>query len=215
MRKLLLIALVFLLSLVLSGGLYRRVLLAQTSKNFISPTPTPFSTPIPMPEARDDLTEETEPVIDRLEKLLDEQELGAVWPANPVKYAIRGSVASGVPTNTITLLLLLPLVASIIAAARHIIGIRGFCIFLPAALSVVFVAIGPIVGIGLFLLIITISTFRKSSGNQWQFIPISNLIFCLIKESACLSALALVRQSSQKSIMLKLILIISFLMGLR
>ena len=126
MRKLLLIALVFLLSLVLSGGLYRRVLLAQTSINFISPIPSPVSTPLPKPEARDDLTEETEPVIDRLEKLLDEQELGAVWPANPVKYTIRGSVASGVPTNTITLLLLLPLVASIIAAARHIIGIRGF-----------------------------------------------------------------------------------------
>jgi len=159
----------------LSGILYWRVLLAQTSNKLISPTPTPFSTPEIKSEARDGLTEETEPVIDRLEKLLDEQELGAVWPTNPIKYAIRGSVASGVPTNTITMLLLLPLVAAIIAAARHIIGLRGFGIFLPAALSVVFVAIGPIVGIGLFLLIIAISILYRlltiKAKIRLQFLP--------------------------------------------
>ena len=149
--------------------------MAQTSNSLISPTPTPFSTLEIEPEVRDGLTEETEPVIDRLEKLLDEQELGAVWPTNPIKYAIRGSVASGVPTNTITMLLLLPLVAAIIAAARHIIGLRGFGIFLPAALSVVFVAIGPIVGIGLFLLIIAISILYRlltiKAKIRLQFLP--------------------------------------------
>ena len=44
--------------------------------------------------------------------------------------------------------------AALIAAARHLIGIRGFGIFLPAALSVSFVATGPIVGIIIFLLIV-------------------------------------------------------------
>jgi hypothetical protein len=93
-----------------------------------------------------------------MEEILASQILGPVWPMNPLKYAIRGAIAAGVPVNTLVLLLLLPLVALIIAAARNIVGIRGFGIFLPASLSVVFVAVGPWVGIGLFLVIVAVST---------------------------------------------------------
>jgi hypothetical protein len=96
-----------------------------------------------------------------LEEILASQSLGSVWPGNPVKYAIRGAVSAGVPANTIVLLLLIPLIAAFIAAARNLIGLRGFGIFLPAALSVVFVAVGPIVGIGLFLVIVTTSTLAR------------------------------------------------------
>jgi len=103
------------------------------------------------------LTQKTVETLGPLEELLKNQELGPVWPLNPIKYAIRSSVKAGIPVNMIVLLLLLPLVATVIAAARHLIGLRGFGIFLPAALSVVFVATGPIVGLVLFLLIISVS----------------------------------------------------------
>ncbi len=123
-----------------------------------SATPTLTSSPTPVPTPAPDLTEKTESTIGPLEKILNEQKLGSVWPLNPIKYAIRFAVGAGVPPNTIVLLLLLPVVALIIAAARHLIGLRGFGIFLPAALSVVFVATGPILGIFLFLLIVATST---------------------------------------------------------
>jgi hypothetical protein len=129
-----------------------------------TPTPTPTVTPVastaPEP-ARVDITQKSVETLGPLEKLLKEQGLGSVWPANPVKYAIRSSVASGVPANTIVLLLLLPIVAFVIAFTRNVIGIRGFGIFLPAALSVVFVATGPLVGIGLFLVIVVVSTAMR------------------------------------------------------
>jgi hypothetical protein len=96
-----------------------------------------------------------------LDKILESQEIGSAWPTNPVKHAIRNSVAAGVPANTIVLLLLLPFIAFVIAFTRNVIGVRGFGIFLPAALSVVFVAVGPIVGIGLFLVIVTVSTSAR------------------------------------------------------
>lgn len=107
-----------------------------------------------------DLTQKTPQTLGTLEALLNKQKLGAVL-LNPVKYAIRGAVGAGVPANTIVLLLLLPISALVIAVTRNVIGIRGFGIFLPAALSVVFVAIGPVVGILLFLLIVAISTFVR------------------------------------------------------
>lgn len=73
-------------------------------------------------------------------------------------FLIERAIASGVPVNTIVLLLLLPIVAFVIAFSRNVVGIRGFGIFLPAALAVTFVATGPLVGIGLFLVIVSVST---------------------------------------------------------
>jgi len=115
----------------------------------------------PTPAPRPDITQKSEETVEPLKRILDEQKLGPVWPANPIKYAIRGAISAGVPPNTIVLLLLLPGVAALIAAARHVVGVRGFGIFLPAALSVVFVATGPLVGIGLFLVIVFISTLTR------------------------------------------------------
>ncbi|HET7099372.1 MAG TPA: 7TM domain-containing protein [Patescibacteria group bacterium] len=123
-----------------------------------SPSPTPFATPVPV---REDITQNKQETLGPLEKLLRDQKLTSVWPTNPVKYAIRGSVASGVPANTIVLLLLLPIVAFVIAFSRNVVGIRGFGIFLPAALSVVLVATGPLIGIGLFLVIVAVSTLVR------------------------------------------------------
>lgn len=124
----------------------------QTAVATIEPTSTPVVAP--------DLTQKTPQTLGPLEKMLNEQVLGSKL-FNPVKYAVRGAVGAGVPANTIVLLLLLPISALVIAVTRNVIGIRGFGIFLPAALSVVFVAIGPVVGILLFLLIVVISTIVR------------------------------------------------------
>jgi hypothetical protein len=138
--------------------------LAKTTPS-LSPSPvssasaTPVATIVPTPAP--DITQKTQETLGPLEQILKSQTLGPVWPFNPIKYAIRGAVASGVPANTIVLLLLLPIMTFVIAFSRNVVGIRGFGIFLPAALSVVFVATGPIVGIGLFLIIVAVSTFVR------------------------------------------------------
>lgn len=101
-----------------------------------------------------------------------------------VKHAIENSIALGVPENTIVLLLLLPIVATVIAATRQIIGIRGFGIFLPAALSITFVAIGPILGIILFLVIVAISTIvrvlTRKLKLKLQYLPRMALILWFV-----------------------------------
>jgi len=136
-------------------------------------TPTPSLTPVATveptstPEAVFDLTQKTPQTLGPLEEILNKQKLGKI-ALNPVKYAIRGAVEAGVPANTIVLLLLLPISAFVIAVTRNIIGIRGFGIFLPAALSVVFVAIGPVVGISLFLLIVVISTLVRLTLRKFK-----------------------------------------------
>lgn len=119
-----------------------------------------------------------------LEMLIVREEVGTLSWNNPVKFAIRQAVSAGVPANTIVLLLLLPLVATFIAAARHLIGLRGFGIFLPAALSVVFVATGPILGIGLFVLIVATSTvvrmILRETKIRLQYLPRMALILLFV-----------------------------------
>lgn len=167
----------FLIFLLVLGGFLIKPVSLWAKTPSPSPTATVSATPSPTaePTPRPDITQKTEETLGPLEKLLEEQKLGPVWPLNPIKYAIRSAVDAGVPANTIVLLLLLPVVASVIAAARHIIGIRGFGIFLPAALAVTFVAIGPVVGIGLFLVIVTISMLVRFSLRRLkiklQYLP--------------------------------------------
>lgn len=155
----------------------------------ISPSPiatasaTPIVTSEPA-EARVDITQKTEDVVGPLEKLIKEQNIGKTWPFNPVKSAIKNAVNSGVPANTIVLLLLLPIVATVIAATRQIIGIRGFGIFLPAALSITFVAIGPVLGILLFMAIVVISTtvriITRKLKLKLQYLPRMALILWFV-----------------------------------
>ncbi len=145
-----------------------------------TPSPIPIETTVPTEAPRVDITQKSVESLSPLEKLLKDQKLGAVWPGNPIKYAIRGAIASGVPANTIVLLLLLPLVAFIIAFSRNVVGIRGFGIFLPAALAATFLGTGPIVGIGLFLVIVVVSTLVRITLRKvkikLQYLPRMALI---------------------------------------
>jgi hypothetical protein len=212
--KRLTIFLLFLLALV--GSFLRPAsVLALTPSPTASASATPTATPEPTP--RPDITQQTEETLGPLEKLLEEQKLGDVWPTNPLKYAIRGAVSAGVPTNTITLLLLLPLVASVIAAARHLVGLRGFGIFLPAALSVVFVATGPIVGIGLFLVIVAVSTATRMLLRRLkvklQYLPRMALIlwFVVFGVLGVLFAAPLINQPDLSNVSIFAVLILVLL----
>ena len=134
-------------------------------------------------EVRTDLTTESEETTEPLVRLLENQRLGSPF-LNPLKYAIRNSIKAGVPANTIVLLLMLPGVAALIAATRHLVGIRGFGIFLPAALSVVFVATGPVVGILLFLVIVFTSTVARlilrKTKIKLQYLPRMALLLLVV-----------------------------------
>jgi hypothetical protein len=149
----------------------------------VAPTPTGTPTPTPGTIVRE-ITEKNPETLGPLEKLIDAQMLKSVFPFNPVKYAIRGAVNAGVPANTIVLLLLLPVIALVIAFSRNIIGIRGFGIFLPATLSVVFTAIGPVMGLILFILIVLVSTGVRMALRglkiKLQYLPRMSLILLFV-----------------------------------
>ena len=101
-----------------------------------------------------DITETAGKQKSKLAAYLDQHPIESLSWYNPLQHAIRQAIDRGLPANIIVLLILFPLVASAIAASRHVIGLTGFGIYIPAVLAVAFVSTGIITGVVTFLAIL-------------------------------------------------------------
>lgn len=83
-----------------------------------------------------------------------------------IHYLINQAIFRGVSEETIILLVILPLVVSVVAAARHLFGFRGFGILIPTAIAVTYVVTGVTTGIFVFLLILVVATLARRLIKQ-------------------------------------------------
>lgn len=183
--------LLFLFCLIFSASLFFpfRVWAQESEATEAAQEATPSSIVERVVEKKEDITEPTPKVKGKLERYLVEYPIKPLTVTNFLQHAIRGAVKNGVPANTIVLILLFPLVAAIIAASRHILGIRGFGIFLPAVLSVVFVSTGIIDGLLLFLTIIIVATLSRMFLRKMKLQYLPRMAFLLW--FVCLAVLAI------------------------
>lgn len=132
--------------------------------------------------AKQDITERTSPTRGRLEGYLLEKDPGELTWNNFLQHGIRMAVEQGVSPNTIVLVLLFPLVAALIAASRHLVGLTGFGIFVPAMLAVALVATGVRVGLILFVIIWLAATLsrRITQKLKLQYLPRMALLMWLV-----------------------------------
>jgi len=89
-----------------------------------------------------------------LQAALERQKLGALSFFNFLKHAIRAAIINGVPTNTIVLIFLLPLVGTIVSALYYLVGLTGFGISFPTIIAISFLATGIPGGLVLFAVIL-------------------------------------------------------------
>ena len=127
----------------------------------------------PMPAPKTDITQPTAEVKGQLEKVFSEHPVGALQWNNFLRYSVQHAVSRGVPLNTIVLVLLFPLVVAIVAASRHLIGMRGAGILTPALLSVAFLATGVWAGVVLFAIILLVSSVMRGllKHLKLQYLP--------------------------------------------
>lgn len=96
-----------------------------------------------------------------LAAILDEHPIDQLTWYNPLQYMMRLAVAHGLPANLIVLMILFPLIALVVAFSRHIIGLQGFGIYIPAVLAVAFLSTGIMMGILIFVAVILSATFTR------------------------------------------------------
>jgi hypothetical protein len=70
-------------------------------------------------------------------------------------------INQGIPQETIILLLMLPIAATIIAFARQVVGIKGFGIYTPLIIAFAFTATGLKYGLIFFVTIVAIGTLAR------------------------------------------------------
>ncbi len=129
-----------------------------------------------------DITEPEGEQKSKLVKFMDENPPGDLAWNNFLQHAIRFAVSEGVPATTIVLVLLFPLVASLIAGSRHVIGLRGFGIYTPAVLAVAFVSTGILEGIIIFIAIVLTAVLAKRifRRTKLSYLPRTALIIWAI-----------------------------------
>lgn len=105
---------------------------------------------------------------------------------NIFQTLVHQAVANGVAEQTIVMFLLLPLVASIIAAARHIVGFRAFGLFIPTAMALAFGAMGIWPGLFLFAVILLVAHLARRLLRRVKihYLPRMALLLWLISVSA-------------------------------
>lgn len=142
-------------------------------------------------EEKPDLTQPTGVVKDKLEKVLEENPVGSINWHNFLRVAIVRAVKNGVPANTVVLILLFPLVVAIVAAARHLIGVRGVGILTPALLSVAFLATGVWAGVALFAIIFLVATTMRMAIRKLklQYLPRMALLLWFVSAGVLVALL--------------------------
>jgi len=130
----------------------------------ITPTLTPAVTPIPteivIPMETKNLTE----VVGKKEEVAEIKWNG--W--NPIRVIVNRAIRRGVPENTIVLLLLLPLIASIVSELHYVVGVSGYGIFMPTRMAVALLATGLRAGLILFIAILGVTLLGNMILRKWK-----------------------------------------------
>jgi len=139
-------------ALVLFACLYLFLGVSGALAKVITPTPIPtvVVTPTEMVVERINITEVSDKIIIKTPKMK--------WKGwNSVSFLISQAIEKGVPENTVVLLLLLPLVATIVSLLHYVVGVSGYGIFTPTMMAVAFLATGVAGGLALFGVILAIT----------------------------------------------------------
>ncbi|MBN2096178.1 PKD domain-containing protein [Candidatus Peregrinibacteria bacterium] len=100
---------------------------------------------------------------------------------NFMSYLVNFMLTQGVPSNTIVLLLMLPVIATIIAFLKQVIGVTTFGLYTPSIITLSFLALGLKFGLAILIIILlTGSILRKALAHvRLLHIPRMAIVFTI------------------------------------
>lgn len=110
--------------------------------------------------------------------LIDESTTG-VRPWNLLSTLVNFMLTHGISSQTVILLLMLPIIATILAFFKQVVGITTFGLYTPSIIALSFLALGWNLGI-IFLLFILISGYAtRSLMRRWRLLYIPKVAIIL------------------------------------
>ncbi len=109
-------------------------------------------------------------------------ESGNIRPWNVISYFVSALINNGIPDNTIALLLLLPIIATVVAFMRQVVGINTFGIYTPSIITLSFLIIGLNAGLLTLISAIAVGAISKLVLKKVRmlFIPKIAIIISLV-----------------------------------
>lgn len=117
--------------------------------------------------------------------LLDASTTG-LRPWNVLSTLVNYMLTHGVPSETVLLLLMLPIIATILTFLKQVVGITTFGLYTPSIITLSFMALGWYVGLLFFLFIVGASYLTRESMRHWRLLSIPKVAIILTVVSVSL-----------------------------
>ena len=98
-----------------------------------------------------------------------------VSPFNILSFFIDYLINQGIPDNTILLILLLPVIATIIAIFKQVVGVSTLGIYMPSIITMAFLILGLKFGLITLLFIITTGVISHKVLNKFKFLYVPKM----------------------------------------
>lgn len=101
---------------------------------------------------------------------------------NVMSYLVGYMVDEGVPLNTIYLILILPVIATVMAFSRQVIGFKALGIYTPSIIAVLFLVTGLKYGLAIFALTLLVGTIGRLIARKVRlaYLPRMAIVITLI-----------------------------------
>jgi hypothetical protein len=115
------------------------------------------------------------PVNETSQEILSVRSLEEITFFNFFAYIIHEAVTRGVPAETVSLTLLLPVLATVVAFSKNIVGLRSFSMIVVITTSIAFLASNLLIGNILFGVILLASVIARSLFKRLKIMQIPKI----------------------------------------
>lgn len=126
----------------------------------------------------------TEDIINRFETggydyVIYDETTGKIGIFNFMSYFVNFLIEKGIPDNTIVLILLLPVIATVIAFMKQIIGISTFGVYTPTILTLTFWMLGLKFAVITFILLLAFGAITRQILKKFRILYIPKMAIVL------------------------------------
>lgn len=113
-----------------------------------------------------------------------------IW--NFMSYFVNFLIDRGIPANTLILILLLPVIATIVAFMKQVVGMTTFGVYTPSIITLTFWILGLKVGILTILIIFLAGTVTRSALKRFRLLYIPKMAIVLTVVALSILALLII-----------------------
>lgn len=114
-----------------------------------------------------------------IDHLIIDEDTAGLRPWNLLSALVNYMLTHGVSSQTVMLLLMLPIIATILAFLKQMIGITTFGLYTPSIVALSFLALGWYIGMFFLVLILATGYITRSAMRKWRLLYIPKVAIIL------------------------------------